>query len=479
MNLTEQDSTVTATPPPTPRYIKQLYDQAEFESIVALGEKHPDLSQLAEYKESQAACDLMVRAQQPANQQPRPRRGGLRVVTVLHTSLPHFPGGYAGRAHGLLRGFHKAGLNAMPVTRPGYWRTTSAGKATKSSTEIYDGVTYRHLDSPFDRSKGEYRYMQACVDIYREFFDSAAPDVIHLRSTYLIALPAMIAAHEAGIPCTYEVSGLWELVHEGRNQHGLAKRTAKLESAVMANVENIATLTEAMATIIKTRTHQNTKVTVTPNAVDPHEFSAFHKAEYSEIPVIGYVGSILDYEGLDTLVQAVAQINAVNTVAKLRIVGGGPELKNIQNLSGHLGGEAYTTFTGPLSPEAAANEYANIDICAFPRHSTPATEAVSPLKPFEAIAARKPFVVSDVAALTEIAGTDRALVCRPSDSESLAHSLHKLINDPEQAKQMAARAYERMQQEHTWPVVASSVKSCLQQAIEIHSSALQSSTSTG
>src|SRR5699024_12703042 len=60
------------------------------------------------------------------------------------------------------------------------------------------------------------QYMISFIEPFKRFFQTMGIGIVHVRSTFLIALPALIAARQLGLKVLYEVSGLWELVYQDR-----------------------------------------------------------------------------------------------------------------------------------------------------------------------------------------------------------------------------------------------------------------------
>src|SRR5699024_7095341 len=109
------------------------------------------------------------------------------ILCVTHASVPDQTGGYAIRAHGILRSLKEHGVKISAVTRPGF----PAGTLTEPETVVVDDVTYRRLpDTGITRSHGEIQYMMSFVEPFRKLFEQQGIGTIHVRSTFLIALPA-------------------------------------------------------------------------------------------------------------------------------------------------------------------------------------------------------------------------------------------------------------------------------------------------
>jgi hypothetical protein len=152
------------------------------------------------------------------------------------------------------------------------------------------------------------------------------------------------------------------------------------------------------------------KIVIVPNGVDIDRFvprernqALAERLGLAGKKVIGYIGSVVDYEGLDLLMRAVAQLRdrGVTGFGAL-VVGDGAVLDNVKAVAAELGVTDLVVFTGRVPHEEVEDYYSVVDVAPFPRKSLPVTEMVSPLKPFEAMAMNKIVVASNVAALAEI-----------------------------------------------------------------------------
>ena len=74
-----------------------------------------------------------------------------------------------------------------------------------------------------------------------------------------------------------------------------------------------------------------------------------------------------------------------------------------------------------------------------------------------------PVVTSDLSSLPEVAG-DAALLVDPRDTRALAHALHRVLDDPALAADLAARGRERAAG-FTWEKTAAGVEEVFGEAL--------------
>lgn len=447
--------------------IIEAWDGAEFESLAKLTLsrfKRKDVR--SAIRESQYATKLLELASS-GKLAPAPAATSNvppRVVSILHSSLPSHTGGYTGRAQGILKGLANRGVEVRPYTRPGFYEETVDKKAVfPYPVQSVDGVEYRHLPTDFARAKGDFEYMYRSIPWYRKAIMAERPDVVHLRSTYLVALPALIAAHSLSVPTVYEVSGLWELVYEGRGEVGRSRRAQRLEDAVCASSDRVVTMNRSMSDLLKARSNGALDIGLVPNAVDLKKFSTTPPLESQQDFQfdVGYIGSIVDYEGLDCLIEAIAYAkNHLGREIKSKIVGDGNVRSQLEALSRRLNVQDQIDFTGRVPAEIAVRQYDDVNLVVLPRYSTPATEIVTPLKPFEAMAAGRPLVVSSVSALNEVSRDGRcAVVFETGNSKDLAVKIVETLDDKTKQKSMVTAAKSLVSQDHNWDTVANKFKS--------------------
>jgi glycosyltransferase involved in cell wall biosynthesis len=349
-----------------------------------------------------------------------------KILCVAHASVPDQTGGYALRAHGVLTSLRARGIPVSAVTRPGF----PDGVLTDSSTVVVDDVPYRRLPATsVTRQHGEIQYLYSFIEPFKDMFREQAVSVVHLRSTFLIALPALIAARELGLKVLYEVSGLWELVYQDREEPShLLKRSAFAELAekiTMTNVDQLVVMNEAVRQIAIDRGVQEERIHIAHNAVNVEEFQPLDPPN-NEVFTLGYLGSFQDYEGLDDIIDAVKLLAGQGLKVNVVMVGDGLQFKRIRSRVANQGLKPYFTFTGRVPHESVIEHYETMDVLVYPRRSTGATETITPLKPFEALALAKPVIVSDVGPLKEIVGAnERGLVFESGNIEDFARCIRK------------------------------------------------------
>ena len=112
-----------------------------------------------------------------------------------------------------------------------------------------------------------------------------------------------------------------------------------------------------------------------------------------DAPVVGYLGSLVAYEGIDTLLRAHARTPPGRRPHVL-IVGSGSHEKTLRRLARELGTLSKVVFAGHVTANLVASHFAAMDAVFLPRKDDQLTRLVPALKPFEALAQRRPVFVS-------------------------------------------------------------------------------------
>ena len=110
-----------------------------------------------------------------------------------------------------------------------------------------------------------------------------------------------------------------------------------------------------------------------PNAVDPTKFNLNPKdkklekeLEFENKVVIGYVGSFVNYEGLDILLEACSILyKKLGDCFRLLLVGDGAMMQSLRRSVRFLQLEDIVKFTGRVSHDEVQRYYSLIDILPF------------------------------------------------------------------------------------------------------------------
>ena len=193
------------------------------------------------------------------------------------------------------------------------------------------------------------------------------------------------------------------------------------------------------------------QITVEHDGFEPARFAGLPSRKQArerlklpaDAPLVVYTGGLLEWKGVDVLVEAARALPDVYFV-----IAGGMSA-DVAKLRTHAGGLANLRIDGFQAPDQVPLYLAAGDIGVVPNRAKPAISAkyTSPLKVFEAMAVGLPLVASDLPSLREILhhGEDAWLV-QPDDPAALAEGIRALVADPllraRLGKALGARASE-------------------------------------
>ncbi|MEP1231391.1 MAG: glycosyltransferase [Litorimonas sp.] len=417
-----------------------------------------------------------------SSMEPKPNRG----LYFLHNSLPINSGGYATRSHGILTHVNQQGFEISGVTRLGFPHDRGKAYADKSYDvkDNVDGVDYFRLLSK-DIGLGKLpikEYLQANIAAHMPLIEAERPQILHGASNFINGLTANALAKSFGLISIYETRGLWEITrmsrepeYEGTDAFNLYVR---METQASLEADHCFAITQALKSEMVQRGVPAQKITVIPNGVDTKRFQPLTrdlelKSELgfgSDDLIIGYIGSVVDYEGLDYLIKSMKQlVSRGYKNAKLLIVGDGAVLDDLKELTRKLRLTRYVHFTGRVPHEDVERYYSIIEVTPFPRKGYPVCEMVSPLKPFEAMAMEKTIVISDVAAMKEFVEHGvTGLIIQKDNVDALTDGLISLIDNADLRKSLGAAALDYVRKERDWDIIAARVSKVYAELIKRH-----------
>ena len=417
-----------------------------------------------------------------------------RPGTVLYNasqSRPHTSSGYAIRTHGLVSALKKHGVDIKVMLRHGYpLDRNDFAKSTIVSSQLIEDVEY--FFSPTSRkypslinyqeiynfNKLELYQKQAVESIF-ETAKEMKPAIIHSASNFVVGMAGAKAAKALGIPSIYEIRGFWHLTQstkrEGYEDSDHFRLTERLEIETAKESDYVFTITNALKEILVENGVAKDKITVLPNAVELEKFHVLEKNKllekelgFQDKIVIGYIGSFVNYEGLDLLLEACSLLyKKLGDQFRLLLVGDGAMMGSLRKMAQFLQIEDIITFTGRISHDEVQDYYSLIDIAPLPRKGHRVCELVSPLKPFEAMASGKVVITSNVQALAEIIEHGQTgLVFEKDNSMDLAEKLESVISNSELRVTLGANARDWVVENHSWEIVSRRVVDLYQQIKE-------------
>ncbi|MBW4933788.1 glycosyltransferase family 4 protein [Marinobacter sp. F4206] len=442
-----------------------------YELIDALGDPELSTSAVAEkIHQIRGSGKLLQKLPEIPDARPSPayQPNSRTMLYVASSSRPYHVTGYTSRTHHILGALKASGWTTHCVTRQGYpYDRPDAREGGGELTREIDGIIYERLPG-FHRRQVDYdEYLIRSACAIENAAKQLKPEIIQAASNYEAALPALIASRRLGIPFVYEVRGLWEYTaaskKPGWERTERFELDRRLEELVASHADHVFTLTSAMAEELTKRGTDCDRISLAPNGIEPDAFRPLERDQRMAADleladdsfVVGYVGSIVAYEGLDDLIKAVELLVSDFPNLRLVVVGDGDVREDLEHRVQENNLGKFVTFTGKVPPSEVTKYFSLFNVIALPRKPYQVCRLVSPLKPLEAMAMNVPMVVSDVEALREMV-TDKvsALVHKAGDPESLADAIRLLLSDTGLAAKLAQNARSEMLPKRTWNNIA-------------------------
>ena len=359
-----------------------------------------------------------------------------RVLYFVNSAQPYTVSGYTVRTQKLLYEVQRNDVAVYPATRMGYPATI--GVVPTQDSVCVDGIRYSLLlPSRMSLRKGRNRReaINLLVEIARQLDITLLHTTTDFRNASLISEVAQILE----IPWIYEVRGerdrTLEIENSGKRSRNFLAEFRRRETVAMQAASAVIVLSEVSRHRVEERGVPGDDIYVVPNGFDRDEAIEAPTKEGARekigIPLdtklIGTITSVVDYEGLDSLILA---LKFLDEDTKVLIVGSGSALPVLQKLAEAKGLADRVIFAGKQAPHAIPLWCAALDVFVLPRRDYEVCRAVTPLKPMLAMGMKIPVVASDLPAVREATG-ELALYVPPDDPEALSESIRKALVEPD------------------------------------------------
>jgi glycosyltransferase involved in cell wall biosynthesis len=228
-----------------------------------------------------------------------------------------------------------------------------------------------------------------------------------------------------------------------------------LERWSIARANLVITVNAACKRLFAARSCLPEKIGVVMNSPDDEIFPYRAATSYpARIPrqrfVIMYHGSLVERNGLDLAVDALALVRDTIPTAELRVYGGStPYLEQVMDKVRGLGLEKSVRYLGRKKLEELAHEIEACDVGVVPNHRNAFTDINTPTRIFEYLALGKPVIAPRTPGIQDYFGLDSLSFFEAGNAEGLAQKLEEIYSHPRLAMKTAACGQE-IYLEHTW-----------------------------
>lgn len=304
-----------------------------------------------------------------------------------------------------------------------------------------DNRTFRALRHIF--------YNSAIESQLKEIIPKEKPDFIYERYSPFSAAEG-IFARQNNIPHILEVNA--PLAEQGKRyrKQALQQASELLEQEAFKQTNLLITLTRELKTWLIENGAPPEKVKVRPSGVDEKMFAiegASYKERFANKIVLGFVGSLKQWHDIELLATIFRRL-ASDPKYHLLVVGDGPMLNTIQNLSKELPGRV--TITGAIEQEEVPKYIRSMDIALAP-YPDMDVFYFSPLKVYEYMAMGKAVIATSIGQLnTLIQHNVNGCLVPVQDVNAWIHEIQTLAACDPLRKRLGETAAKNIHENHTW-----------------------------
>lgn len=389
------------------------------------------------------------------------------ILYLLHSSMEYEHSGYNTRTQYLLQNINDDKYKVFGVTRYGYPYDKELGyyKDTPDAVYTQDNVEYHKLltkDDNFNTNNLiEYlkKYIVAVVKLAIE----TDAKVIHGVSNYWSGIAALYASKYLGLKCVYELRGFMEeniiLLRPELKNSDVLKMIKNMENKILTDCDQIITVTKALKNRLISNGIDEKKIQIVNNGVNTElfkpnkqlreELRIKHKISDDDV-VIGYIGTITYYEGIEYILECLKKLVDESYAVKFLMIGDGNYKHEITKIIKEYQLEDYVIILDKMNHVDVISYYNMIDVVAYPRKNCDVCNLVSSMKLLESMSMEKAIIVSDLDQYNEVIKQDLGLFCEPDNTEDLLNKFKLLLDDESLRSTLGTNAREYVQNNCDW-----------------------------
>jgi glycosyltransferase involved in cell wall biosynthesis len=407
------------------------------------------------------------------------------VLYLIYSSIEYEEYNYTIRTHYLIKNSNSINdkYKIFGVTRYGYPYDREPGYYGDQPNDTFelDDVTYYKLLNNKDNFNNntilEYirKYIIAVIKLALE----TNAKIIHACSNYWNGLAAYYAAKYLGIKCVYELRNLWDetitIYRPEIKNSDMVRMMINQEKMILTNVDKIITPNNTLKKILENSGYDSNKISVIDNGIDTTLFTPNGKNMQSDLMnkynlsdndiVIGYIGSILLYEGLDMILKCMKKLN--NNNIKFLLVGDGFYKNDLLKLTNELNLQKNVIYVGKVNHQDIPNYYDLIDIVIYPRKIYDLCNSTPSYKLLESMAMEKPIIVPNLEAYNEIIiDNENGLYFEANDENSLLEKLTILLENETLRSELGKNARNWVIENRNWNNITNELTNIYESIIE-------------
>ena len=320
---------------------------------------------------------------------------------------------------------------------------------------------FAHAVAAPTTAAGEVRrvlYSQELLIHLRQRFEHHPPDLVYERAS-LFGVAGLTFAREAGVPHVLELNAPLSDEQQRYRRGGALQALADTsESWLLQHTGAVLAVSAPLAAHVTTLGTDPARVHVIPNGVDtvrfrpaPDDGALRARLGLGPGPVIGFVGGLRPWHGVEMLPRAIAALRRRHPQVHALIVGDGPLRADVTLEVERLGLERHVTLVGAVPHDEIPAFIRAFDVAVAPYPDAPHAFYFSPLKVFEYMACGVPVVAANLGQLSEVVRDGTTGVVYPAgDLDALVRACEAVLADPVAARRMGDAGVAAVAARHTW-----------------------------
>jgi glycosyltransferase involved in cell wall biosynthesis len=359
---------------------------------------------------------------------------------------------------GVINGFRKLGHEVIEVALVKETTNSNPSRVSPSSSTLRSALIRLTECAPniFFRIMEINYNLIAFLKITRQLLKNKC-EFIYERYAYF-NYAGVLAKKIFKIPLLLEVN----IVTDLKDTRDLVFSTFArfVENRAILAADSVFVVSDHLKDCLVARGYAPAKIHVQPNGYDPDE-----EGVIADLPqairqavagkqVIGFLGRLLPWYRLETLIDIFHSIYSRNPNTHLMFIGDGKERANLEALTSKLNLSPQVTFCGEVNHPMALALLDLVDIGVIPSTN----EWTSPVKLFEYMGKGIPVVAPDIESVTTVMCDGlTGKTFRHGDYGDFAEKIEYLIINPEERRQLGEQARKYILMNHTWEKVARNI----------------------
>ena len=391
----------------------------------------------------------------------------INVLYLTYSNIEYEQNGYNTRTQYLLQNINDDKYKVFGVTRYGYPFDKEVGYYQEPPNITYslDNVDYFKLLTKEDNfnTNNLVDYLKKYIIAVVKLAIETDAKIIHGVSNYWSGIAALYASKYLGLKCIYEIRGFMEenilLIRPELKGSDVLRMIKGLEDKVLSDCDRIITVNKALKKKLISNGVNENKIEVvnngvsteifTPNETKRDELREKYKINSDDV-IIGYIGTISNYEGIEYIIESLKKLLAEGYSVKFLMIGEGNYKNDIVKVIQEYRLDDHVIILDKMKHSDVIPYYNMVDIVVYPRKKYDMCHLLGSTKLLESMSMEKAIIVSNLESNNEIINQDTGLFCEPNNTEDLLYQIKLLLDNDTLRINLGKNAREWVQQNRNW-----------------------------